>query len=247
MFKKIKADLHIHTCLSPCGDIEMTPKMIIEKARSIGLNVIGICDHNSSENSAAVKKAGEENNLKVLSGMEVTSQEEVHILALFDDETKLSELQKIVYENLNGVNDEELFGYQMIVNMQDEIVDLNNKLLIGATGLTVDRIVELIHSLNGLAIASHVDRERFSLIGQLGFVPVGLELDGLELSPAYMSEKKEFDFPMSSGLPLVTFSDAHFINEIGKTSTTFLIKEITVDEIKKALENKDGRSVLAYS
>jgi PHP family Zn ribbon phosphoesterase len=196
--------------------MDMIPAMIVEKARSKGLNVIGICDHNSSENVIAVKKAGEKNNLKVLGGMEVTSKEEVHILALFDEDKKLSELQKIVYENL-------------------------------ATDLTVERIVELIHSLNGLAIASHVDRERFSLIGQLGFIPEGLELDGLELSPRYMSEKKKLEFPMSSGFPLVTFSDAHLPDDIGKTSTTFLLDDITVIELKKALKNKDGRSILTYS
>jgi predicted metal-dependent phosphoesterase TrpH len=247
MLKKIKADLHIHTCLSPCGDMDMTPAMIVEKARSKGLDVIGICDHNSSENVAAVKKAGKKYNLKVLGGMEVTSREEVHILALFDEDKKLSELQEIVYENLKGVNDEEFFGYQLIVDERNEIIDLNKKLLIGATDLTVDRIVELIHSLNGLAIASHVDRERFSLIGQLGFIPEELELDGLELSPRYMSERKKLDFPMSSGFPLVTFSDAHYIDDIGKTSTTFLLDDITVIELKKALKNKDGRSILTYS
>ena len=247
MFKNIKADLHIHTCLSPCGDMNMTPAMIVNKAKSKGLDVIGICDHNSSENVIAVKKAGDKNNLKVLGGMEVTSKEEVHILALFDDDKDLSKLQKIVYENLKGENNEELFGYQLIVSEQDKIIDLNKKLLIGATDLTVEQIVELIHSLNGLAIASHVDRERFSLIGQLGFVPEGLDLDGLELSPRYKSEKKKLEFSMSQDFPLVTFSDAHYINDIGKTSTTFLIDDVTVSEFKKALRNEDGRSILAYS
>ena len=247
MLKKITADLHIHTCLSPCGDIDMIPEMIVAKARSKGLDVIGICDHNSSENVIAVKKVGERRKLKVLGGMEVTSKEEVHVLALFDDEKDLNKLQKIVYENLNGENDEELFGYQLIVDEKNEIIDLNKKLLIGAADLTIDEIVELIHSMNGLAIASHVDRERFSLIGQLGFVPEGLELDGLELSPRYMSEKKKLDFPLASGYPLVTFSDAHYPNDIGKTSTTFLLDDITVSELKKALKNEDGRSILAYS
>jgi len=247
MLKKFKTDLHIHTCLSPCGDLGMIPTLIVEKAKSRGLDVIGISDHNSSENVIAVKKAGEKYNLKVLGGMEVTSKEEVHILALFDDEKDLLKLQKIVYENLEGVNDEELFGYQLIVNEQNEIMDLNKKLLIGATDMTVDKIVELIHSLNGLAIASHVDRERFSLIGQLGFIPEGLALDGLELSAKYTSGKKELDFPMSSGFPLVTFSDAHYIDDIGKTSTTFLLDDITVIEMKKALKNQNGRSILTYS
>ena len=247
MLKKIKADLHIHTCLSPCGDMEMSPSMIVEKAVSIGLDLIGICDHNSSENALTVKKLGTKYNLKVFLGMEVASKEEAHILALFDDEVKLKELQKIVYDNLDGVNDEELFGYQMVVNEKDEISDLNSKLLIGATELSVERIVEIIHSLGGLAIASHVDRERFSLIGQLGFIPEGLDLDGLELSPLYMSKHKKYNYSMSSGLPQVTFSDAHFLADIGKTSTTFLVDEISLSEIKKALESRDGRSIVAYS
>ena len=247
MLKRIKADLHIHTCLSPCGETDMTPAMIVQKAKSKRLDVIGICDHNSSENVRVIKNIGDKNNLKVLGGMEVTSKEEVHILALFDDDEDLSKLQKIVYENLEGENNEELFGYQLIVDEQDKIIDLNKKLLIGATDLTVDEVVEHIHSLNGLAIASHVDRERFGLIGQLGFVPEGLNLDGLELSPRYMSKKKSLEFPMSSDFPLVTFSDAHYIEDIGKTSTTFLIDEITVSELKKALKGQDGRSILAYS
>ncbi|HHE38371.1 MAG TPA: PHP domain-containing protein [Candidatus Cloacimonetes bacterium] len=247
MLKKIKADLHIHTCLSPCGDLGMMPTLIVEKAISKGLDVIGICDHNSSENIGVFKKVGEKNNLKVLGGMEVTSKEEAHLLALFDDDKDLSELQEIVYENLKGENNEDLFGYQLVVNEQNEVIDLNKKLLIGATELTVDEIVEIIHSLNGLAIASHVDRERFSLIGQLGFIPEGLALDGLELSARYTYGKKELDFPMSSGFPLVTFSDAHYIDDIGKASTTFLIDDITVNELKKALKNQDGRSIFAYT
>jgi len=247
MLKKIKADLHIHTCLSPCGDINMSPTLIVKKANSKGLNVIGICDHNSSENVNAVMKAVHDKNLKVLGGMEVTSKEEVHILALFDEDDKLSELQEIVYKNLKGTNDDELFGYQLIVNEQDEIIDINNRLLIGATDLSVDRIVEHIHSLNGIAIASHVDRERFSLIGQLGFVPDGLELDALELSPRYMSHKKHLSFPLSQDLPLVTFSDAHFVEDIGKTATTFLIEDINVTELRKAFKNRDGRSIITYS
>ena len=88
MLKKIKADFHIHTCLSPCGDIQMTPNLIVEKAKSIGIDAICICDHNSSENVAAIKKTGVEKGLEVFCGMEVNSREEVHILAIFDSEKK---------------------------------------------------------------------------------------------------------------------------------------------------------------
>ncbi|MCK4358116.1 MAG: PHP domain-containing protein [Candidatus Cloacimonetes bacterium] len=243
MINRFKFDLHIHTCLSPCGDLEMVPTKIIKRAKLKGLDVIGICDHNASENVKAVKKAGELENVKVLGGMEVTSKEEVHILTLFDEDEDLIGFQKIIYENLHGVNNDELFGYQLVVDENDEILDTNNRLLIGATELSVEEIVEKARSLNGLVIASHVDRERFSIIGQLGFIPEGLDLDGLELSARYVFGKKNLDFPMASGFPLVTFSDAHYIDDIGKTSTTFFINDVKISEIKKALSGEDGRKL----
>ena len=236
--------MHIHTCLSPCGDLEMVPTKIIKTAKLKGLDVIGICDHNASENVNAVKKVGELENLKVLGGMEVTSKEEVHILTLFDEDEDLIGFQKIVYENLHGINNDELFGYQLVVDENDEVMDANDRLLIGATELSVEEIIKKARSFNGLVIASHVDRERFSIIGQLGFIPEGLDLDGLELSPRYVSKKTKIDFPMASGFPLVTFSDAHYIDDIGKTSTTFFINDVKISEIKKALSNEDGRKVL---
>lgn len=247
MLREFKADFHIHSCLSPCGDIQMTPKAIVEQAKFAGLDALCICDHNSSENSLTASKTAGEQGISLLFGMEVNSKEEVHILAVFDDEKGLYELQKTVYDNLPGENDDDTFGYQMIVNEDDEIVELNERLLIGATDLSVEKIVDIIHENGGLAIASHVDRERFSLIGQLGFIPPDLKLDAVELSPRYISQSKKYDFPLATGIPQLTFSDAHFLHDIGKTFTVFKIEEVSVSEIKKALESKDGRSVAAYS
>ena len=100
-----KADLHIHTCLSPCAELEMSPRKIVREAKRKGLEVIGICDHNSAENVPAVEKNARKEGIRVIGGMEVTSKEEVHILALFDMEDKLFSLQEKVYENLHGTND----------------------------------------------------------------------------------------------------------------------------------------------
>ena len=247
MLKIFKMDLHIHTCLSPCGDLEMVPSKIVKKAKAEGLDAIGICDHNSAENVVAVKKAGQEKDLTVVGGIEVTSQEEVHILALFDKDENLFELQRIVYENLQGINEAKVFGEQVIVDEKDEILGVNNRLLIGATKLTVDEIVDITHSLKGLVIASHVDRERFSIIGQLGFIPKGLVLDSLEASSKISLDQEKPIFSQAFDFPVVTFSDAHSIKDIGKSSTIFLIEEAKVSEIKKALLDKDGRSIFTYS
>lgn len=220
----------------------MSPSGIAEQAKTKEIDILGICDHNSSENVPALIKAAQKYEIVVLPGMEVTSQEEVHTLALFDELNSALKLQEIIYAHLHGENDEEAFGMQVVVNEKDEVLGFNKKLLIGASTLPVEEVVKTIHALNGLAIASHIDRERFSLIGQLGFIPEGLELDALEISPAISFElaMEKFNLPY----PLTCFSDAHFIKDIGRGTTSFYIEGGTTEEIKKALMNTDGRRII---
>ncbi len=132
--RAMRADLHVHTCLSPCAEAEMVPTVIVDQAKRMGLDVIGICDHNSAENVGAVLEAGRRKDLPVIPGMEITSREEVHVLALFRDEEGLSALQHLVYGSLPGENDPDVFGEQTIVDERDDFVGHATKLLIGATG-----------------------------------------------------------------------------------------------------------------
>ena len=238
MMRKVRVDLHLHTCLSPCADTEMQATVIVKQAKKVGLDMIGICDHNSAENVAAVMKAGVREGLPVIPGIEITSCEEVHILGLFNSEQDLMNLQEMVYDNLSGENYEQFFGPQTVIDEWDRVLGTNHRLLIGATTLTVEQIVEAIHRRSGLAIASHVDRERFSLIGQLGFIPKGLGLDALEVSTR-SSIKQRYDYPV------VTFSDAHFLEDIGKSSTCFMIEDTSALEIGRALRCELGRMVVS--
>ncbi len=235
--RKVRADLHLHTCLSPCADEQMQAKAIVKQARRMGLDMIGICDHNSAENVAAVVKAGSREGLSVLAGMEITSHQEVHILGLFENESDVMQMQELVYENLSDESDEESFGLQTLVDDSDHVVGTNHKLLVGATALSVERIVEAIHERRGLAIASHVDRERFSLIGQLGFIPQGLRLDAVEVGQPSSAGR-------NYGYPVITSSDAHFLQDIGKNFTDFLVEELSLDEIRMALRSEKGRKVV---
>jgi predicted metal-dependent phosphoesterase TrpH len=236
--RKVRADLHLHTCLSPCADDLMQAAAIIEQAKQIGLDMIGICDHNSGENVRAMMKASERQGLVVIPGVEVTSREEVHILGLFNTEEDLMNLQDIIYENLPGQNNEEAFGPQLVIDEYDNVVGKNSRLLIGATTLTLEQVIDSIHQFDGLAVASHVDRQRFSLIGQLGFIPKGLKLDAVEVSKP-SSAGQEY------GYPVVTSSDAHFLEDIGKNSTCFMIEEASLQEISKALCCELGRMVVS--
>ena len=242
MLRPFKADLHIHTCLSPCTELDMSPKRILEAAKKREIDIIGICDHNSSENSLAVMNAARKMNINVFPGIEVTSLEEVHVLALFDEIENALKLQEHIYENLPGENDEEAFGMQVIVNEKEEVLGTNNKLLIGATTIPLEKIIQTIHSLNGIAIASHIDRESFSIIAQLGFIPDNLGLDALEISPAITREEAKKRF--SEDYPITCSSDAHYPDDIGKTFTSFLLESGTVDEVKKALKNEEGRKLI---
>ena len=234
-------DLHVHTCLSPCAEPEMTPQAIVQRAKERNLDAVAVCDHNSAENVVAVKKAGANQGVQVLGGMEICSSEEVHILALFDNDDALFEMQKIVYGHLFGENNEKYFGSQLLVDEHDEVVGTTDKLLIGSTTLSVSEIVETVHGLGGLVVASHVDREAFSLIGQLGFIPEGLPLDALEVS--LRCPDSGIGNYRKHGFELVRSSDAHLLQDIGRGFTTFLLDAAEFSEVSMALERVGPRQI----
>jgi len=244
MLRTYSADLHIHTCLSPCGDLDMSPRNIVKKSLERGLDIIAITDHNASENIQAAMEAAQETALTVLAGMEVTSEEEAHLLVLFDELSSMKQYQLLIYDNLPGFGlDSATIENQVIVNAKDEVEGFNDHLLLGATSLSFQKLVDKTHELNGLAIASHVDKESFSIIAQLGFIPAELDLDGLEISPFMTLTQALQVFPDVNRYPLVTFSDAHFIGDIGKQSTQFLVKQPTINELRMALRGEKGRGL----
>ena len=241
MLRDFRADLHVHTCLSPCASNEMSPQAIVAEAVRKNLNPIGICDHNATENVEAVRRAAEKAVLAVVGGVEIASREEVHILGLFDENSALRDMTALISRHLHTANDEAASGEQLVVDEHDNIIGTNPRLLIGATELCVDHIVDAIHELGGLAIASHIDRQAFGIIGQLGLIPPGLRLDALELSPAAIDGRERIyrDY----NVPLVTSSDAHYLEDLGRSCTTFTIERVSVGEMRKALQAQDGRKV----
>jgi len=186
-------------------------------------------------------KAAEGTSLAVLPGMEVCTREEVHVVAIFDMLNCALELQSEVYVRLTGRNDPEMFGLQVVANDLDEVEGFEEKLLIGAVDLSIDDVVREIHRLNGLAIAAHIDRESFGIIGHLGFVPPSVRFDALELSPAISGEDASRRFQMLSRQFLVRSSDAHFPSQLGSCKTHFLLEQPTCDELRRAFLHEDGR------
>jgi 3',5'-nucleoside bisphosphate phosphatase len=243
--RRIKADLHVHSCLSPCADLDMSPREIMKVAHRRGVDLIGLCDHNSAENIPAAKKAGEQAGVMVLGGMEVASAEEAHFLAFFDDEDELREFQEYVYQHLAGKNDPQAFGLQVITDEEDGVTGFCDRLLIGATSLTAEQIVAKVRATRheSLVIAAHVDRESFSIIGQLGFIPPSIALDAVEISGRITAAEARARFVDCRNYPIITSSDAHRPDEIGRCVTWYTVEDGTAGEIKKALAGRDGRKV----
>jgi PHP family Zn ribbon phosphoesterase len=242
---EFRADLHIHTCLSPCADLFMTPRNIVEKAASLGINMIAVCDHNSAENIAVTHAIGKKRGVVVIPGMEITSAEEVHILGLFSSLDRVNDMQKQVYEHLQpGENDEDAFGMQVVVNEDDEVLGFNKRLLIGATDLSIDRVVAIIHDFQGIAVASHIDREGFGIIGQLGFIPPETGFDALEISSRTPMAKAAETFGKYRSIPWITSSDAHELDDIGRKTTGLYMNHATFEELRLTLSGTGERKIL---
>ena len=238
------ADLHIHTCLSPCATLDMTPLKIVEQAQKKHLEIIAITDHNSAENTGPVMAAAQDTELCVIPGIEVTTSEEAHIIGLFENPSDALSMQALVYGHLQpGENDEELFGMQVISNAFDEVEGMNRRLLIGATNLGLSEVIDAIHKLNGLAVAAHIDRQAFSIISQLGFIPEGLDLDAVEISKRMSLKKGRSFFKDLERFAFITSSDAHDLEDIGSSPTGLQMAGPEIAELRLAFKGEKGRRI----
>lgn len=238
------ADLHVHTALSPCAENDMTPPAIVERALAEGLGMIAICDHNSALNTAAVQQAAGA-RLTVLAGMEITTVEECHVVALFPDAEAAQAAGAEVGATLGQVDDgyETFFGEQHVLAADGSERARETLALATATQLDVDAVVGLIHRHGGLAIAAHIDRRSFGVIGQLGFFPADAGFDAVELSRHVAPGSPEVAAFAVHGLPIVHSSDAHYQSDIGAVRTVVHCRRPTFDEVALALAGARGRSV----
>jgi 3',5'-nucleoside bisphosphate phosphatase len=240
------ADLHVHTCLSPCADWGMSPRRIVACGRARGLDLVAVCDHNSAENAAVAVQVGRELGLPVLPGLEVCSREEVHLLTLFEEPDQALRMQAAVYAQLPGANRPEVFGHQIVATADDEVLAENSRLLIGACGLGLEDVARTARALGGLCLAAHVDRPANGLLQQLGFIPPGLDLDGAEISCRMTPADARARWPDLRRLPCVTSSDAHFPDDIGRARTILRLAAPNLAELRLALRGVDGGAVVGH-
>lgn len=233
------ADLHVHTVLSPCAEVEMIPPLIVERAVEVGLDILAVTDHNSAENAEAVIRAASGSSLKIIPGIECESVEGVHLVCLFDRLEDAVSMQETVYANLPDLkNREETFGPQFVVDQDGEFVRHNERLLLIPTELPMVEIAECVASLNGLVIPAHVDRPSYGIYGVLGFMPEEPRFDIVELSRHISAEEAVAKYPDLAGRAIFHSSDAHRLDEIGQCRTRLELSSRTVAEIVRATARK---------
>lgn len=229
-------DLHMHTALSPCGDPDMTPNNIVNMSLINGLDIIAVTDHNSAENVCAVMEAAKNTELCVVPGMEVATQEEFHSICLFETLSQVLELQQYVYSVLPPVkNKPEIFGVQHIMDMQDNVVGECDKLLISAAEISVYELAEFVKKIHGAMLPAHIDRQSYSIIMSLGFIPEDLPIKYVEISKATVPEILYAKNTYLQRYKYIQSSDAHYLENISEAQNQIDLPYKNAKEIVKKL------------
>lgn len=233
-------DFHIHSALSPCGDEDMTPGNIVNMSLLKGLDMIAVTDHNSCANLPAVMEIARQNGLMVIPGMEVQTKEEVHIVCLFKRLEAAQKFAEIVYNSLPDIkNNEEVFGRQLIFNSEDEIVGKEDKLLLSSTVLSVNDVFVLVRGLGGICIPAHVDRQGFSIIANLGFIPPALKVKTIEISKKNTPEAAIRKYPFLGRFQYIISSDAHYLQDISEREFFVELDCLSVTELFNKLDCRE--------
>lgn len=229
-------DFHIHSCLSPCGSDDMTPYNIVGMAALKGLDVIAVTDHNSCKNCPAVLAAAEEYGILALSGMEISTSEEVHAVCLFSDLKNAMAFDSYVYERLIPVkNRADIFGNQLLYDCSDEVCGSIENLLINSTGISFDHLWDLVRSFDGVMFPAHIDKSSNSLISNLGFVPPDSRFTAAELKDMSKYHTLKKANPYLEGCIILSNSDAHYLEDIKEPYLTISVKERTAEAVIESL------------
>ncbi|WP_319561019.1 PHP domain-containing protein [Marispirochaeta sp.] len=228
----ITADLHIHSCLSPCGSLEMSPRAIIDGAAEKGLSLIALSDHNATANCAPLVRLGSDMGIAVIPGIEVTTVEEAHVLIFFAGLGVAEDFAAFIYAHLPDIyNTPSKMGDQVAVDEYGTIVGEIEKYLGTATDLSVDRLFEEAVSRGALVVPSHIDRPYAGLIAQLGFIP-DIPFHGVEVA-------FERNLNLAGDFAVLASSDAHIPELIGSKQSHLTCNEAPgFAALKAALENR---------
>jgi len=217
MLEKYYYDFHIHSCLSPCADDDMTPNNIAGMATLKGLHVLALTDHNSCKNCPSFFKACKKQGIIPIAGAEVTTAEDIHAVCLFPTLEAAMEFDAALESyKIPFKNDEEVFGSQLIMDEEDNVTGHEEMLLVNATSLDIDSLWDFAHGFDALVYPAHIDREANGIVSVLGTLPKTPEFTAFEFHFADRVDEYKARFELLSDKPIVISSDAHFLWDINE-------------------------------
>jgi len=234
--EKLYYDLHIHSALSPCADDDMSPNDIIGMALLNRLDIIAVTDHNSFANTEAIVKAARGQNIIVLPGAEITTAEEVHVICLFSELTDAMSFDAELSDYYPAMSNRiDIFGKQVIYNESDQVIGELERMLFAPTTISFDELYELVNYYGGAFIPAHVDRDSFSVMSNLGFVPPHLNIRTIEISPhGIENEYEKQNAEQFKRHQVISSSDAHQLWKINERRNFMMLPSRTA---KAAIKN----------
>lgn len=211
-------DLHIHSALSPCAEDDMTPANIAGFAKLNGIDLIAVTDHNVADNLPAVQVACDTYGVRLLPGIEVNTEEEIHLLTYFATVEAALQMSDLLYSKLLPMPyDPAIWGRQLVMNERDEILSEKEKLLTGAVGMNLYEVEAACRNLGGIAVPAHVDKDSYSLLAVLGFAPEDLPFAAYEVKRPEHTLQKLLDMGrLPQDAVILTSSDAHQLADIAE-------------------------------
>nr|WP_319489093.1 PHP domain-containing protein [uncultured Caproiciproducens sp.] len=230
-------DLHLHSCLSPCAGEDMTPNNLVNMSLLLGYDMIAVTDHNSCRNIPAAVKAGAANGLTVVPGMELCTQEEAHVICLFPTVEASLEFDRYIAERMPKIrNKPEIFGRQTLMDENDTIMGEEEFLLLNAASISVNDVQKAVRSFGGTAFPAHIDRNAYSVIATLGFIPPEAGFLAAEISSAGDVQKLLQSNPELCGKILLQNSDSHYLENMPEPAASVLLPEKTPECLIAALD-----------
>jgi PHP family Zn ribbon phosphoesterase len=239
-----RADLHIHSVLSPCGDLDMSPARIIHEAKSQNLDIIGITDHNHTGHARLMIELGAKKGIRVFPGVEINTREEIHCLAFFENIGKTEKFQDYLNSHMSAIkNKPDKFGHQLLVNEKEEILEQIECLLITSLTCSINEAEKTVHQLDGIFIPAHIQRKSNSIYTQLGFLPDNLTIDAIEITAGKELSELYSTKPELKDYSIVLNSDAHCPGQIGSQVTNYYLDAPSFAEWKMALQGINNRKI----
>ena len=233
---RICYDLHLHSCLSPCGSEDMTPSNLVNMAHLLGYDMIALTDHNSCLNTPAAVLLGQKNGICVVPGMELCTREEAHVVCLFPNVESAMGFHRYVSERIAKIkNRPEIFGRQLIMDENEIILGEEGTLLLNATTVGVNDVVSAVRGFHGAAFPAHVDKSSYSVIASLGTVPPEALFTAVELSVASNADNILKSNPELNGKILLHNSDAHYLENMPDPTAWLDLPEKTPECLIAAL------------